>query len=637
MRIISKLMLGTVLYALAAAGAQAQCTLNPTDPSVTICTPTDGATVSSPMRLVAGTTSSSPVTSIKVYVDYVAVYQVAARQVDTTLTLTPGKHRINVQAWNKAGGVFKQVIFVTAASTTPQVTVEPCVLNDALPAVTVCAPQTGVTVSSPVRIIARARSTKRVTAMKVYVDYASAYQSSSASVDTQLALAPGKHYVNVQAWDSAGAVFKQAVNITVAATPGPLAKLNHIIWMMQENRSFDHYFSQMNAYRTSYGLPQNVDVAPPDAVNYSKDGSTPFKPFLLNTTCLEEISPGWTESHRVFNLAEPSSDTPKMDGAVWNAANYAEQNGLHDTMGRRAMGYYDWNTIPWYYFMASQFAMSDRWFSPAPTNSPVNRAYAIAATSQGFAHQLKSTLDAKTIFQALEEKSVTWKVYYTDKDGNGNPSTYMNSFWGFTSQHLDHLAPIADFFTDAQNGTLPQVAMIESGYLSGRDEHPGGTLWSDPAAGNDLQRGAAYVASIVNALMQSPSWRDSAFIWSFDEFGGLYDHVPAVTGVPNPDGIPPKDLLAWEPKGDFTRTGFRVPFIVISPFSRKNYVSHNPADHTAILRLVEARFGLAPLTKRDAAQPDMMEFFDFVNAPWAIPPSPPVQPTTGGCHSDYLP
>ena len=632
------LRLPIVLLALAFAAApraDAQCPLNPTDPSVTICQPADGATVTSPARLVAGTTSSSPVTAIKVYVDYIGVVTVNTPTIDTQLTLAPGKHRINVQAWNQTGAVFKQVIFVTVSSAA--VSVPPCVLSTALPSVTLCTPQDGITLSSPVRVIAAAQSSRRITAMKVYVDYAGIYQTSTAQLDTRLNLAPGRHYLNVQAWDASGAVFKKTANITVASAPGSLTKLNHIIWMMQENRSFDHYFSQMNAYRAMFGLSQDVQTAPPSNRNYSTDGATWFSPFALTTTCIDEISPGWNESHRAYNLGSPASDVAAMDGFVWNAAHYAQLNSLHDAVGQRAMGYYDWNMLPWYYSVAKDFAISDRWFSPAPTNSPTNRFYSLAGTSQGYVHAPKNTLTAKTIFQALEEHGISWKVYYTDKDANGVPASYMNNFWGFTSQHQDKFVPVSQFAADAQSGTLPAVALIETGYLSGRDEHPGGTTTSDPSAGNSVQRGAAFVAGIADSLMNSPSWQDSAFIWSFDEFGGLYDHVPAQTGVPNPDGIQPLDLQSADVVSDFTRTGFRVPFILISPYARKNYVSHDPADHTAILRLIEARFGLSSLTQRDAAQIDMMEFFDFNNPPWLIPPSRPVQPTTGTCHSDYLP
>jgi len=89
---------------------------------------------------------------------------------------------------------------------------------------------------------------------------------------------------------------------------------------------------------------------------------------------------------------------------------------------------------------------------------------------------------------------------------------------------------------------------------------------------------------------------------------------------------------------DFTYTGYRIPLVVISPFSKKNFVSHSVADNTAILKLVETRFNLPALTKRDAAQLDMSaEFFDFTNAPWTTPPAVPAQNTGGACYLDHLP
>jgi phospholipase C len=140
--------------------------------------------------------------------------------------------------------------------------------------------------------------------------------------------------------------------------------------------------------------------------------------------------------------------------------------------------------------------------------------------------------------------------------------------------------------------------------------------------------------------MNSPSWKDSVFIWSFDEGGGLYDHYPPQPAV-HPDGIPPQDLETKDaiinPPADFNRTGFRLPLIVVSPFTKKHYVSHTVADTTAILKLIETRFNLPNLTARDAAQPDMSEFFDFQNVPWATPPAPPVQPTNGKCDPKLLP
>ena len=112
----------------------------------------------------------------------------------------------------------------------------------------------------------------------------------------------------------------------------------------------------------------------------------------------------------------------------------------------------------------------------------------------------------------------------------------------------------------------------------------------------------------------------------------------------SPDGIKPKDLFSGDtctkttgPTCDFVYTGYRVPLIVISPFAKKNYVSHTVADYTAWLKLVETRFKLPSLNQRDAAQMDMTEFFDFQNAPWKTPPATPVQPTSGPCYMNQLP
>jgi len=105
----------------------------------------------------------------------------------------------------------------------------------------------------------------------------------------------------------------------------------------------------------------------------------------------------------------------------------------------------------------------------------------------------------------------------------------------------------------------------------------------------------------------------------------------------SPDGIRPVDLAPTDIPGDFTRYGFRVPVMVISPFTRPHYVSHTAADHTAILKLIENRFNLPSLTVRDGTSMGMTEFFDFVNVPWRVPPTPPAQPTDGACYYDHLP
>ena len=419
----------------------------------------------------------------------------------------------------------------------------------------------------------------------------------------------------------------------VPPTPGPnngstgdLSAINHIIFMSQENRSFDTYFGHLNDYRASQGLSTDVDGMPANAANPAFDG-TIVPAFHLQTMCVENTSADWATSHIDFNRFNETSDTPTMDGFVVQAGAAAIGQGSQDTVGKRAMGYYTADDLPYYYFMASQFATSDRWFAPAPTETEANRLYLVAATSAGHVHRPTQQVSAKTIFDLLDTKNISYKIYYMDP----HLDTELDDFSGFMATHTNKFFPLTQYFTDLQNGALPQVSYIEPGFTDGNDEHPG--------LGNDIQDGAAETAKIINALMASSAWKDSAFVLVYDEGGGFYDHVPPPTNVPSPDGIPPQDLITTnppDPKGDFTRYGFRVPMMVISPFTKKHYVSHTVTDSTAVLKMIEARFGLPNLNHRDAAGMDMSEFFDFANKPWATPPTPPAQPTNGPCR-DGLP
>ncbi len=451
---------------------------------------------------------------------------------------------------------------------------------------------------------------------------------------------------------------------SVTPTPGPvgatvnpqgLKAINHIIFMIQENRSFDHYLGQLDQYRQQQGLAKGaVDgLAPEGAPACAQPGQPPngcmpvnlknaqytavTPAFHLQTMCIENTSDSWYEAHQDFNLFQLSSDTPTMDGFAWGAggdANYAntvQPGSDKDTDGVRALGFYDWKDLPYHYWLATQFATSDRWFAPGPMETEPNKMYLVAATSVGHVHKPTSSVNVPTIFSLLDAANVSWKVYYSSQPSDA----ILNFFQPFATQRAANIVPISQYFTDLQNGTLPSVAMIEPPFDGGQDEHPG--------VGNNIQQGVALTKQYIDALMDSSSWKDSAFILTFDESGGLYDHVPPPTaGVPNPDGIAPQDLITQppaDPAGDFTRYGFRVPVMVVSPFTRKNYVSHTVTDSTAILRMIELRFGLPNLTKRDAVAMDMSEFFDFTNKPWATPPaaaSRPSQPTDGACY-DGLP
>jgi phospholipase C len=430
--------------------------------------------------------------------------------------------------------------------------------------------------------------------------------------------------------------------------PTDIHAINHVIIMFQENRSFDDYFGQMTAYRQTNSIPINSsdgrinDLSSGSFSNVSPVAG-PIASYHTGSVCTEDLTPAWSESHHMMNLSDPSAGGPNspMNGFVnvaYGISQYAASLGitLADQTGKRAMGYFDDSQLNYYYFMASNFAMSDMFFSPIPARTTENRLFFFAATTQGHAHEPNGTqLTAKPLMQELDANNISWKIYVKDKfpGAGGGLYTYLSYFTYFNKAGVSaHVVPISEYFTDVQAGTLPNVAFIETGQFSGLDEHPSNfnpaTKTLSPV---NVQAGAAFVETIINALMGSKSWEDSVFFLTWDEGGGLFDHVPPIA-VPSPDGIPPQDLVATDPRGDFTITGFRIPNIVVSPFAKKNFVSHTPMDFTAYLKFIETRWGLPPLTQRDASMPDMTEFFDFANPPWVTPPVLPAQNTSGKCN-----
>lgn len=485
---------------------------------------------------------------------------------------------------------------------------------------------------------------------------------------------------------SASSTSAQARSNAITGQPATLQSLNHIIFMAQENRGLDHYFGALRAHWRRYGyadisfdgLPQfnptsgsaplygppptnpGCDPAFPPPNDCTVDSSSPLvTSFNLTTQCIENPSPSWNESHVDWDLKDPISPTPTLDGYVYTAAHDARNISpqYYDTDGVRVMGYYDDNDLNYYYFMASKFATSDRWFSPVMTRTSPNRQYLVAATSQGYVYPIGSNsadqklLTAKTIFEELQAAGISWKIYVNTQNTScatsPTPSclvklSYINNFaWGqaIPQNYPNNIAPMSQYFTDVQNGTLPAVAQIEPAGNAGLDEHPS-DFDQYPI---NIQAGASYVASLINALMTSVSWKDSAFILTYDEAGGLYDHVAPRPAV-SPDGIKPVDLFPNDicststgPNCDFTYTGYRVPLIVVSPYAKKHYVNHNVADFTAILKLIETRFNLSSLTKRDAAQINMTQFFNFTNPPWMTPPTPPHQFRSSACYLNHLP
>ncbi|HTW49046.1 MAG TPA: alkaline phosphatase family protein [Acidobacteriaceae bacterium] len=521
--------------------------------------------------------------------------------------------------------------------------------------------------------------------------------------------------------------------------PGSVDAIDHVIFMLQENRTFDTYFGMLNPYRQANGWTTGADgntyaVDGIDdklsKISNTNDNGVTYSLFKFTSTCIDDDSSAWLESYGDVNTYDFAADRPiQMGGFVHVAENFAEScianggcSGVYtDTNGQRAMGYYDQGFLNYYYYMASQFALSDRWFSPIASKTVDNRiAVFTGGTTQGLTKDPGSDdhlpqLDVNNIYQELDQANVSWKIYYTvnqadcvDEDdcpaasGSSNMPATDFTYLTYSSKYLydnpsgaacvaptqpssvvgdssnsfcidpTHIAPLSQYYTDLTNGTLPSYAFIEAGF-GNNDEHPG--------SGQEILAGQQEVSKIVGALMQSSSWKDSVFFLAYDEGGGPYDHVPPVPGHSNdntdamvgseplssipdistisvnpdsyypclPDGSNPNcscppgqtsvslhcDLSSTDPgatsgdapyeQGFAAQLGFRVPDIVISPFSRAHYVSHIPMDHTAVIKFVENRFigPSAHLTARDAAQPNLLDFFDFTGIPWATPPTPP--------------
>jgi len=439
--------------------------------------------------------------------------------------------------------------------------------------------------------------------------------------------------------------------------------IKHIFFMAQENRSFDMYLGQLAAYRAprlaQFGITdtQTIDAFDPAVTLTNAHTGAKVQPFHEPTVCTENLTPAWDESHHDTSLT--GGDGAWATTTTYTNSDFAMSGFLDTTTsvpsqidpnGTRAMGYYNQQDLPYYYDLASFFPTSDAWHSPILANTVPNRMYLMAASS--FGHQYPDASGhpqyaAPTIFRALNTANVSWLYYYRDgvflanfqdfEDPKIQPKVFPDS------DLMNRLAGVCSGTPCDPDQALPQVIFIDSASgASGLDEHPD----------NNAQKGAAYVEGIISALMQSDAWKDSVFILTYDEGGGLYDHVPpfmvpppdsyAPGQCPDPNNGSPAYCTTGKLGGTFNLTGFRVPLIVLSPYGKPNFVSHTPRDYTAILAFIEKQFNMPALTARDQywqdPTRDMSEFFDFttpalLNAPNGKPWSQVLtaQPTSGVC------
>ena len=410
---------------------------------------------------------------------------------------------------------------------------------------------------------------------------------------------------------------------------GRLSDIEHVVILIQENRSFDHYFGTYPGVR---GFADPVGSAAFTQSGYPPNGGT-LLPFHLDSgepQCFPDITHDWAPQHQ-------SWDGGAMDHFV---STHLSVDG--PSAGPATMGYYDRSDIPYYHALADAFTICDRYHCSVLGPTDPNRLYTMSATIDPDGTQggpLIQTQVAgrgtyagrftwKTMPEQLSAAGVSWKVY-SDAGGGSldNVLTYFHAYQTNPALAARAFAPVypTDFLADLAAGNLPQVSWINTGI--GQTEHPGFST---------AQLGQYATHQIVQALFSSTAWFSTALFVTWDENGGFFDHV--APPVP-PAGTPGEFLTVPDLTGNSggingpIGLGFRVPLLIVSPFSRGGFVSSDVFDHTSILRFLETRFGVPVpnLTSwRRGQTGDLTSAFNFAGPDATIPSLPTITPG-GGC------
>jgi len=424
--------------------------------------------------------------------------------------------------------------------------------------------------------------------------------------------------------------------------------IEHVIFIIQENHSFDNYFG---TYPQANGIPAGTKLAE------FPGGPLVRQPFLTSAKTIPRDLPHtflaarvayhdgamdgflWSEfpagyryygrgipvptpdpklvktkpkgtqtAHGSVRLSEEAlsphgfaddedADAPEIEEQN-DAAASAELSKNGPPKGRPSwsdwtISYVDYNVIPNYWEYARKFTLCDAFFSSLSGPSQPNHLYAVAAQSGGLANNLPlreaAIYSFPSVIELLGNAQISWKYYSGQKPSVESLWTPLPGFKEYANDPslMSHLASTETFLQDIKNGHLPQVCWITPSLLN--SEHPP----------QNIQNGMWYVTGLINAVMQSSYWANCAIIVAWDDYGGFYDHVPPI-------------------QTDKFGFGFRVPALVISPYSRSGAVIHTTYDLTSPLKLIETKFGLSSLTARDGSSNTMLECFDFTQQP--LPP-----------------
>ncbi len=354
--------------------------------------------------------------------------------------------------------------------------------------------------------------------------------------------------------------------------------IKHYVVLMQENHTFDNYFG---TYPGADGIPE--DVCMPRNPKKPKRGCV--EPFPIRGRAVVDLE------HREATH-ESQYRGGAMDGFV-----FALRAAGKDA--ETTMGYYDDRDLPYYWNVADEYVLFDRFFSSASGGSIENHMYWIAGVpgrEPGESSQIPAEgwSDIPTIFDRLEDAGISWKFYVqnynpritiaTPEIGDRGAQIVWNPLLAYPRYINDpklfgKIVDLPEYFEDLANDTLPSVAFIVP---SGASEHPPGSI----------QAGERFVRTLITGLMTSDSWDSSAFMWTYDDWGGWYDHVPP-------------------PSVDEFGYGFRVPALLVSPYAKRGHIDSTELDFTSPLKFIQENWGIEPLAERDRNANNFLDAFDF--------------------------
>jgi phospholipase C len=457
----------------------------------------------------------------------------------------------------------------------------------------------------------------------------------------------------------------RALEIPANHHTGSIADVEHIVIMMQENRSFDHYFGTLRGVR-GFGDPRPMRLASGKSVWHQPNGADDLLPFHpgapnLGLQFIEDLAHDWTTTHQ-----------------AWNEGKYDQWVA---SKGTTTMAHLTRSDIPFHYALADAFTICDAYHCSLLGPTDPNRYYMwtgwVGNDGQGggpVIDNAEAGYDWSTYPERLQAAGVSWKIYQDQGEG-----LTADGFWGWTSdnayignygdnsllyfhqyQNAAPGSPLADgaksgtniavkgtlfdiFRKDVQDNKLPQVSWIAA--PEAYTEHPN---W--PA-----NYGAWYVSQILDALTANPEvWSKTAFFLMYDENDGFFDHMVPPTPPPSAQGISTIDTTneffagnSENPAGPYG-LGVRVPLIVISPWSKGGWVSSEVFDHTSLIQFIEKRFGQDypglrehNITKwRRAVTGDLTSAFDFrksSDAALSLPSTIAYLPPDNQRHPDYKP